>query len=95
MEELAQELVRDEVAQTVEELDLGDGVVENDSQRTPPPRALGRAKVEVELVVVEAEDEREQLEELNALILVEFGITPIVSMRLRTWSLDALRAKLA
>ena len=58
LEKLAQELVRGEVAQAVEELDLGGGVEE-----------LGRAEVEVEFGAVEAGAEREQLEELGALIL--------------------------
>ena len=67
LEELAQEPVRGEVAQAVEELDLGGGVGEYDTQRTVP-RALGRAEVEVELGAVDLEAEREQLEELGALV---------------------------
>ena len=51
LEELAQELVRDELAQAVEELDLGGGVEEDDAQRTAP-RTLGRAEVEVELAIL-------------------------------------------
>ena len=44
LEELAQELVRGEVTHTVEELDLGGGVEEDDAQRTAP-RALNLLKL--------------------------------------------------
>ena len=72
LEELAQELFRDEVAQAVEELNFGGGVEEDDAQRTVP-RALCRAEAEVELGAVDLEAEREQLEELDALVAVELG----------------------
>ena len=60
------------MARAVEKLDLEGGVRGGDAQRTVP-RALGRAEADDEFGAVDLKAEREQLEELDALVVAELG----------------------